>query len=156
MMSRVSHNGVVGVKYWEYMAEVMAKCIDRAILGQRVKVPLGILYDALLFIKVVLGQKTGTFFDNHLARNSAHTLAWHILDDCQTLQSNTQEEVNDHFRRFAEFLKNLVAEPTAPFGKGGWCKQFAVPFDETNLKTAVDLRDFFVALSQKAAEKSRY
>jgi hypothetical protein len=138
------------------MADAMTRCLDRIVKDQKTKIGLGILYDALLFFKVLLCQETGTFFDNHLARRNAHALAWDILRDCPGLQSRTPEETNRHFRRFAGFLKNLAAQPAIPFDKGGWYKQFAVPLNERDQKTAADLRDFFTALLRKAAGENRY
>lgn len=155
-MSRTPHIGVVGVKHWAYMAGAIVERLDQIIKGQKTKIGLGILYDVLLFFKVVLGQKTGTFFDNHLARGHAHVLAWKILNDCPAIKSHTPKEANGHFRRFADFLKSLANQPTFPLDKGGWCKQPAVPLSKKNQITAIDLRDFFTALLRMAAGKSRY
>lgn len=156
-MSRTSHIGVVGAKHWKCMAGAMVERLDQIIKGQKTKVGLGILYDALLFFGVVLSRKTGnTMFDNLPARGHAHALAWKILRDCPGLQSRTPEETDGHFRRFAGLLKNLAAQPTVPFDKGGWYKQFAVPLNKRNQKTAADLRNFFTALLRKAARESRY
>ncbi len=155
-MSRVSHIGVVGAKHWACMADAMARCLDQTINGQETKIGLGILYDALLFFKVVLGQKTGTFFDNHLARGHAHVLAWKILNDCPAIQSRTPKEADEHFRIFADLLKGLADQPTFPLDKGGWCKQPVVPFSKKDQITAIDLQNFFNALLTMAAGESRY
>lgn len=154
-MSRTSLVGVVGAKHWGCMADAMARCLDQIIKSQKTKIGLGILYDARLFFKVVLGQETGMFFDNPPARSHAHALAWKILRNCPALRSHTPEETDGHFRRFADFLKSLASQPTFPLDKG-WCKQPAVPLSKKNQITAIDLRDFFAALLRMAAGESRY
>lgn len=154
-MSRTFLIGVVGAKHWECMADAMARCLDQIIKGQKTKIGLGILYDALLFFKVVLGKETGTCFDNPPARRQAHALAWEILRDCPDLRSHTPEETDEHFRKFAGFLISLADQPTVSSNKGRY-KQPAVPLDERNKKTATDLRDFFAALLRKATGESRH
>lgn len=77
-MSRIAPPdiGVVGVRHWEPMASAMIECLDQIIGGRETKIPIGVLCDALLFFKIVLERKTGTHFDNSLARINAHLIAW--------------------------------------------------------------------------------
>lgn len=157
-MSRTPDIGVVGVKYWAYMATVMESCLDIIVKGYETKIPAGVFSDALLFFKVVLERETGTHFDNPLARINAHIIAWEVLNDCAALQSHTScvtlEEANGHFRRFAEFLESLEKQPTVPLGEG-FAKQPLVPLGTEDQKTATDLRDFFTALLRKDAGEGR-
>jgi len=139
-MSRTISVGVVGVKYWEYMANAMVKCLDRIIIKAELKIPLGVLHDAKKFFKIVLGQKTGdTMFDNPPARLNAHVIAWDVLKNRPDQISRTKKWADVHFRRFAKLLEKL-GEPVA--------------LDEKDKKTVYDLRDFFAALV--AAGKSCY
>ena len=155
-MSRTPNIGVVGVKYWAYMAKVMAECLNQVIEGKETKIPIGVLGDAQLFFKVVLKQKTGTHFDNLLAQTNALVIALEILNDYLFFQSQTFREANRQFRRFAELLKYLEDRPTVSLGIGkGWAKQPAIPLNRENQKRAVDLRDFFAALLRKDAREGR-
>jgi len=148
-MSRTPDIGVVGVKYWSYMAEVMAGCLDQIIKGQKTEIPINVFRDALLFFRITLEQKTGTFFDNPVAQINAYVIAQEILRDCPLLSPHTLEEAKNHLRRFAEFLKSLEGQPTIPVGEG-FAKQPLVPLGVEDRKTANDLRDFFAALVRKS------
>ncbi len=156
-MSRAPLVGVVKVRYWVYMAIVMAECLNQIIEGKKeIKIPVNILHDARLFFKIVLGQRTGdTMFDNQPAQTNARIIAWDILNDCSFLKSGALEEKDGYIYRFAEFLESLEKQPTVPFGSG-WCKQLVVPLDEKNKKTVADLHDFFKALLRKDARESRH
>lgn len=157
-MSRTSRIGVVGAGFWSEMARVMEGCLDLIIKGREAKIPLGALYDALLFFRVVLSRKTGnTMFDNLQARGHAHLLAWKILNDCPALRSHTKREADWHFHEFADFLKSIADRPAVPFDNGGWYKQLTVPLSKRKQKTATDLRDFYAALLKMVTTgESRY
>ncbi len=147
-MSRTPNIGVVRTEYWSYMAAAMASCLEQIINGQRTEIPINVFRDALLFFKITLEQKTGTFFDNPLAQMNAYVIAQEILCDCPLLSPHTPEETKNHLRRFAEFLESLENQPTIPFGKG-FAKQPVVPLGTDDQKAATDLRDFFAALVRK-------
>ncbi len=157
-MSRTIAIGVVGAGYWSDMARVMEGCLDLIIRSREVKIPLGVLYNALLFFRVVLSRKTGnTMFDNLPARGHAHLLAWKILNDCPALRSHTKREADWRFHEFADFLKSIADRPALPFDKGGWYKQPVVPLNKRKQKTAKDLRDFYAALLRMVTTgESRY
>ena len=143
-MSRTPDIGVVGVRYWAYMAEVLTTCLDQIINGQWVKIPVNVLGDAQRFFSIILERTTGDVtFDHPLARTYAQAIALEILNNCYSLQSHALEEANRHFHRFAKFLEVLKQQP-------------AVPPNDEDKKTATDLRDFFAALLRKNARKSRY
>lgn len=150
-MSRTPNIGVVGVKYWAYMAEVMAGCLGGAVKGERPIIPINVFRDAWRFFGVVLGKETrDIIFDNNPpAQSNAYVIAWDVLNDCPSLRSDTLKGADGHFRRFAEFLESLEGQPTVPLGEG-WGKQPAVPLSEEDQKTASDLRDFFAALVRKS------
>ena len=154
-MSRTISVGVVGAKHWLYPAAVMEMRLDQIIKGQKIKIPLGVLHDAQLFFKVVLGRKTGSHFDNGPAQLNAPVIAWNVLNNCPDLRTHTRKEADGHFRRFAKFLESLESQPTVPLNEG-FAKQPSVPLGEEDQKTANDLRDFFAALVKKAEREDRH
>ena len=144
-MSHTPLIGVVGVKYWASMANAMVECLDPIIIkGQKTKIPLGVLYDAKKFFKIVLGQKTGdTMFDNPPAQSNAHVIAWNILSNCRNLRSHMKKGADGHFLRFAKLLEKL-GEPVV-----------LDEMDKKDQKTVYDLRDFFNALLRQDDRRGR-
>ncbi|MDP2933224.1 MAG: hypothetical protein Q8N81_03765, partial [bacterium] len=126
---------MVGAKHWSYPALAMAKCLDQIIKGQKTKIPLGVFHDAQLFLKVVLGRKTGTHFDNPPAQVNAFGIAWDVLNNCPNLRSRTRKGAEGHFLKFAEFLESLEGQPTVPLNEGRG-KQPLVPLSTEDQKKA--------------------
>ncbi len=142
-MSYTLSIGAVGAEYWSYAALITATCLSR-ITRRGVEIPPGVLHDARKFFNVVLGRETGdTMFDNPPARQCAHALAWEVLRSCDKLGSQTEEQANGYFKKFAALLEK-------PNKKG-----VGKPLSSRELKTAKELQKFFTVLYQSGIESTR-
>jgi hypothetical protein len=131
-MSWTPSVGVVGAGYWSYMAHVLAESLSRAIRDKRVDsslLPQGIYNDAREFFNRALDDQAQ---ERSPARMNAYVVAldavWESGDSVRTT-----DQAQHRLRDYSDLLERLRSEG---------------PLTEIELKTAAELRHFFLNLSQ--------
>jgi hypothetical protein len=132
-MSWAPSIGVVGASYWSYMASVLANTLGLAIKERKVNpslLPEGVYRDAKEFFNRAVGESGGE--QRTPARMNAYVVAVDaVWDSAHSVR--TSEEVQNLLRDYSSLLTR--------FREAG-------PLSEAELKTAEQLRQFFISLSQ--------
>jgi hypothetical protein len=108
-MSQTISVGVVGPKYWTYMATVMAECLQDITNSNQIEVgqvPGGVFRDALEFSELALEATGNTTPENPPASFNAYGIAAEVIRRSSEIAKN-RKEVDQRLAIYAEFIRRL-------------------------------------------------
>ena len=133
-MSRIVPRGVVGPRYWMYMATVMASYLGAALDAKRIAdIPKGVYREALRFFGLVLRSTDEAKLPENFPASihAAAIAAEALVESSSSVPPNSIEELDSRFEKFEDFLKGIDEQRN---------------LSEDDLKTASELKKFFQRL----------